>query len=409
MSAKDGIVHLWNLSENEVFVKLSDNTQKTMVEKALEFFKNEDELARVLGTDQATVNEFKWSKHQSVNLEFVKRLCTFLCEKEITEFSLENIEKQIELIKTKVGFGIKNPKFPMNFNNKEGAQIISGFLFDGGIRKSLTPFYVNNEECLIKKLINNLEKVVGKVYYVRYSQREITYFIDFSRILGIILNSGLGIPTGKKVFTNPSVPEFILNRNKEVQKAFLQQAFDDEATVNLGQAHGRGRRIRLNQNHSIDVAPIRLSQLKEMLENLGISVTGPFKERTLYNKRGYTSYGWAIEITNQSDISTFAKEVNFGLDAKKQKLQTLLNSYVLPPRFKKGTKFNEVLRACKELKDKNQRLTNKSIAKQLKKAESYTRRLTLKMVKEGKLKIVKERVNLGGYEGATKKEFDLIR
>jgi hypothetical protein len=47
-------------------------------------------------------------------------------------------------IKTKVGFGIKNPKFPINFNCKKCAQIISAF-FDGGIRRNLRPFYVNFE------------------------------------------------------------------------------------------------------------------------------------------------------------------------------------------------------------------------------------------------------------------------
>lgn len=62
---------------------------------------------------------------------------------------------------------------------------------------------------------------------------------------------------------------------------------------------------------------------------------------------------------------------------KKQKLQNPLNSYILPPRYKRGIIYTEVLKTCKELKDRNQRLTNKNIAKQLKKSESYVRQLTL--------------------------------
>lgn len=411
MSVKNGIVHLWDLPEDKVFVKLPKEVQKEMIIKALEFVKNEDELADILNTDQATVNEFKWSKHQSVNLKFLKRLCAFLCEKGLTKISLKNLEKQVELIKIKVGFGIKNPKFPLNFNCIEGSRVVSGFFFDGGIRKRLAPFYVNNEKYLINRMINGLRKVVGDIRYLQYIQHKTidTFFVDFSPILGIILNKGLDMPAGKKVFTNPSIPEFILNGNREIKKTFLQQAFDDEGTVNLGQGRGRGKRIQLSQNHLRDEPPRRLTQLKELTEIFNISVTGPFKESRLENKRGYISYRYAIEITNQSDLTKFAKEINFSLETKKQKLQNLLNSYVLPPRNKRGIIYTKVLKACKELKDKNQRLTNKSIAKQLKKSESYVRRLMLKIIKERKLKIVKGRIYLGGCEGSTKREFDLTK
>jgi hypothetical protein len=406
MSRKIGVVHLWDLPEDKIFVKLPSHIQKAMVEKSLEFFKNEYDFAKELGSNQATINDFKNSRLKSTNLKLVKKMSLFLCKKELREFGLENLERQLELIKGQTGFGIENPKFPMNFNSKEGSQIISAFFFDGGIREDKRPFYVNNEKCMIDRTISNLNLVVGNVGYTEHINRG-TIFVDFSHIFGIILSDGLEMSVGKRVFTNPQIPEFIINGSKEVKRMFLQQAFDDEGTIKMG-LKGRGKRVKLTQNNCKDEPALRLNQIKEILENFGVRVTGPFHEDIINNKRGYTSYRWAIEITNQTDISMFAKEVNFGLDAKKQKLQELLNSYVLPARLKNGGIYIELIKTCKELRVQNQKITNKNIAKQLKKVESYTRGLTLKMLKEGKLRIAKEKVNLGGREGATEREFNLI-
>jgi hypothetical protein len=301
-------------------------------------------------------------------------------------------------------FGIKNPKFPINFNSKEGAQVISGFLFDGGIRKDMRPFYVNNERVLINRMVNNLEKIVGNVYYSEDKDRD-TFFIDFTPILGIILIDGLNILFGKKIFTNPPIPEFIINGNKDIQIAFLQQAFDDEGSV----SSNKGKRVRLTQYNSKKEAPIRLLQLNKMLENLNIRVSGPYYSNTWVAKDGQITYGFQLQISNQKDLRNFTEVINFGLEEKRKKLKDLLNSYNSKPKFKKGSILNEVLKTCKELKDRNQRITNKNIAKELKRVESYARQLTLKMVKEGKLKISKEKINLGGRRGATEREYDLIK
>lgn len=53
-------------------------------------------------------------------------------------------------------------------------------------------------------------------------------------------------------------------------------------------------------------------------------------------------------------------------------------------------------------------ITNKNMADELKRSESYIRGVTLKMLKRGKLKISKEKINLGGRKGATKRRYDLV-
>jgi len=57
---------------------------------------------------------------------------------------------------------IYNPKFQFNFNNKHGAMIIAGLLYDGGITKGLFPFYVNNDTKLSIISFQTLKKSLVK-------------------------------------------------------------------------------------------------------------------------------------------------------------------------------------------------------------------------------------------------------
>ena len=80
----------------------------------------------------------------------------FLLEDEYQIYSLAELEKHIEVIKAmRARNAIHNPKFPFNFNYEEGTCFISAILFDGGMTSQLFPFYINNEESLVEKVIND--------------------------------------------------------------------------------------------------------------------------------------------------------------------------------------------------------------------------------------------------------------
>jgi hypothetical protein len=364
MPADNGIVNLWDLPENEVCVKFSRRIQKLMIKKALEKTKGRYFLAKEINVEPCTIYDFEKSRFGSVTLSFVKRLSDFLVKNGYEEFSLSNLQKKLKLIKSKfVGNPIINPKFPMNFNNEYGAKIVAGILGDGGLSQKLYPFYANKESCLIQKFIYNVRKIVGKIKYTKGEKDDATT-VFFPNIVGYILAYGLGMEKGRKVLVDPSIPPFILN-NPNLYSAFLQQVFDDEGCVKNGQS---GKCVELTQYSSKEEPPKRLLQIKKMLEELGIIVNGPFgpteKRET---KLGYTSYGWWIQISNQSNIRNFFEKVNFSLKYKRKRLENLLSSYKTPPRVRRGTRYEKVLEVCRQLKSEGRRITNRNIANKLKK------------------------------------------
>jgi hypothetical protein len=387
MSANDGIVNLWDLPENEVCVKFSSRLQKLMIKKALEKTKGRYFLAKEINVEPCTIYDFEKSRFGSVTLSFVKRLSDFLVKNGYKEFSLSNLQKKVKLIKSKfVGNPIINPKFPMNFNNEYGAKIIAGILGDGGLSQNLYPFYVNKENCLIQKFVYNVQRIVGNTRYNKKNREDGVNMISFPNILGYILAYGLGMEKGRKVLVDPSIPPFILN-NPNLYSAFLQQVFDDEGSLNNGKS---GKCVELLQYNSREEPPIRVLQIKKMLEELEIIVNGPFgptekRETTL----GYTSYGWSIQISNQSNIRNFFEKVNFSLKYKRKRLKNLLSSYKTPPRLRRGTRYEKVLEVCRQLKLEGKKITNRNIANKLKKNYRYINQLTSKLVKEGKLMILK--------------------
>jgi len=404
MAEIDGVVHLWDLPEDKVFVRLKDGLQKLMVYKALKVAKTQKSLAENLSANKASILDFRNSRFQTIKLGFVKQLSMFLVKTGLKEFSLENIEKQIELIKsTKGGKSILNPKFPMNFNNKRGAQIIACIFFDGGITSSsLLPFYFNKENVLVDRMIENIKSIVGDIYYKKVKDKKNVFSVLFPQILGRILVNGLSLPIGQKVLKIPSLPTFVLTTGLELQKAFLQQAFDDEGSAKMSGC----KTIQLSQHSSQKVPPIRLIQLKEMIERFGIRVNGPYFSGLRKTIKGYTSYGWSIHITNQTDTRLFEEKINFTLERQRNKLDNLLNSYTEPPRFRRRTAQEEFLKICEELKDGGIRITTKNVSGKIDRKERYVRRVLTKMVKANELKVIKE----WGWNGrgSVPKEFEVV-
>lgn len=409
---ENGIVHLWDLPIQSICVKLDSHIQKQMIKEAVRISGNRHKLSDVTGINRTSLIDFEKSRFKSVKLETVIKISDYLTKNGHFDYSLEKLETYVCLLKAMLAENkIINPKLPLNFNTKEGAQIISAFLFDGGITKNLIPFYVNNDEALVSKLLRNIEKTIGEIDYNRKfddrNRRNKTIKIEFPKILGYILVKGLGMIPGKKVLTNAKIPSFIINSSKTLKRSFLQQAFDDEGSLSKNKC---GRSIQLIQYNSSKEPPERLLQMKKLLMDFGISVTGPYgpigKKAT---KSRYSTYGWMIEISNQSDLWLFAQEINFYLPRKRQRLFEMLNSYSLPPRFKKGKIKEEILNVCRKLKQANNKITIKNISKELNKNEMWIAEVMRDLTKENKLVVIKEKLPANKFRsGFLPKEFDLL-
>jgi len=229
-----------------------------------------------------------------------------------------------------------------------------------------------------------------------------TIHLEFPKILGYILVNGLGMIPESKVFTNPKIPEFLLKSRTNIKRAFIQQAFDDERSIHIRKS---GKAIQLRQHNSDNEPPFRLTQLKELIESLGIIVNEPFGSTQIYDtKKCYTSYGWGTQISNQSNMWLFAQKINFNSIRKREKLREILNSYITPPRFKNGFIETKILDTCLQLKKENQKITIKNISEKLGKNESWIAEVSRNLIKENKLVVIKKASSNNGF---LPKEFDL--
>lgn len=153
-------------------------------------------------------------------------------------------------------------------------------------------------------MIANIGSIVGKIFCRKRKDGD-TYMCEFPKILGLILIYGLNMKVGKKTLKNPSIPQFIKN-NKELHLSFLQQAFDDEGSLNLGKS---GKCIEFQQYSSLMLPPKRLIELKSIIESFGIPANGPHgPTRINLSKNNQVTYGWSIQISNQSDIRAFCRK-----------------------------------------------------------------------------------------------------
>ena len=404
-----GIVHIYELPENEVCVRLPKNLQEKMFLLASRIAGNNMRLAKTLGINKTTLLDFKKARFASTRLIIVKKLSEFLILNGYKKYSLDNLERKVLAIKTHwVGKFIYNPKFPINFNSENGAIVISAILFDGGITSYKYPFYTNSKPFLLNKFIKNVKRTVGNTIYCSRKTRESTKCIFFPKVLGLILIHGLNIPSGKKIFTNPEIPEFILKGSKGIKKAFLQQAFDDEGSPSPGKNRS-GRNVELPQSGSLNEPPLRLLGLKRLVSQFGIPVNGPYRISEYVSKSKIKTYQWSVQITNQRDIRRFAKEINFSLPEKRLKLKRLLESYILPERFKKGENVEVALEACKALEFAGEKITIKNVALELNRGEIHTKDIMNKLVNQHKLTVVKSKSSPTYFgEGFKPKEFDVV-
>jgi len=409
MSLKDGMVHLYELPENEVCIRLPKEIQEKMFLLASKIVGNNTRLAKTLGLNKTTLLDFKKSRFASTRLRIIKALSELLAKNGYKEYSLDNLEKKILAIKTHwVGKFIYSPKFPINFNSKSGAITISAILFDGGITANKYPFYTNKKIFLIKKVLENVRKVVGDTEFHIIKQHTGTIQLSLPKIFGLILIHGLNIPSGKKIFTNPEIPEFILKGSKDIKKAFLQQAFDDEGSSNPGK-NTSGRNIELSQSGILNNPPLRLINLKKLISDFDIPVGGPYYISKYTAKNGRITHLWSIQITNQRDIRRFAEEINFYLPEKRLKLKQLLDSYTLPEKFKKGENIEVAFEACKSLKFAGEKIIIKNVALEIGRGETHTKDIMNSLVNQGKLVVVKPKGNPTYFgEGFKPKEFDVV-
>jgi len=380
MSQMDGIVHLGDLLEAKVYVRLNDSTQKRVLAAALELYGTYSKLRKEFKVSRHVIEKLYRDKTKSMSLKLLKCFSEFLYERSgASIFKMENLEKTVLYLRS-VGANsgkLFNPPFPLNFNCSHGGTIIGGLMGDGGIREDCRPFYANSDKGAIQEMIVAMKKVVGDfktgnmtMTNSGYKPGSVTYSYDFHKIIGYILFYGLGIKAGGKMTVDPSLPKFSFNACLDFKVHLIKKFFTDEATP-----HAAGTdlapQISLRQVKPIvsekDSPPKRLVDINELLKSLGLKPVIFLEDSYIVEneKRGV----YNLSISKINDTRFFSEKIGFSSKSKEEKLKTILNETTRKTsaeeyfRNKTLNSSMPVLSSIEILREKNEEITSQNISK----------------------------------------------
>lgn len=313
-----GIVHIWDLPQDEVYVDLKKEFKYKLLfgAKGKNPWSNFTKFHRI---HQDILLSYKY--RQRVSLKIIWKLLK-LANKNGIKITKEEIEKNITKIGGHQRF-IENPNLPFKFNSPEGTKFIAAILHDGGVRTRNSPFYSNYVISKRKEISTTANKIFGKIK-VSFKTKS----IEFPIIIGIILTRGIGLKRGNKVVSNPKIPEFIFNLENKSISSYLRQAYDDDGFVVKGKRNNHKMvGITCNTGHISDPPkPNLLIDIKRLLDKLGIPTQRTIKKSKskFSQKKNYLSQEWKLLITGLYSLSKFQEGVDFGLDYKNKNLTFII-------------------------------------------------------------------------------------
>ena len=344
-TSETGVVHLGDLSEKEVCLGIKEEYLKSMLETAKKLANGKwinipKKLNLPIPKDGFSTPIRSMRRKNVVGLDVLKKLSYFLVSNGHNKFSLENIEKNLLFLKSRMGNAgaITNPKFPMNFNSVEGVHVVSCLLHDGGIdTRNLEPFYSNLNKELKEDFYLSVKKVAGEIGLI--SESHLYKEIVFPKILGIILVS-LGLVPGKRQINNPKFPKFILDLSKELKFKFLSHAIADDGwvynpkngfgyvsfnfTIDLTR-FSKEERQRIRKEKDLQYLPNVLVGDMNLFRGVGCEIEGPYfgNEKLYYdenNKERRYTQEWKMNIRDFRSLNILRKSLKIPLMYKQKKL-----------------------------------------------------------------------------------------
>lgn len=246
---------------------------------------------------------------------------------ELSDYSLEDIEKCVISVKSGQKKGEIYPRFPIKIG-KELGSIIGHILGDGSVDKRyLQPFFTNSNLDLIKEFSLNMEFIFGiqprtwlqtsgnfktkskwikRIYQFEDAPKNCQIGLFYPKICGVILHNIFGLfAYGKK----KKITEQIKNANKEFKIGLLRAFFDDEGSINSS-----SHTMRIFQdNKSI------LKGIKYLLSEFDIR-TNPIRYYIRKNKKRHY-----FNVTGFGEYEAFNRLIGCTSSKKKEQFELLIN------------------------------------------------------------------------------------
>ena len=326
MGSKMVKMHLTQIPYERIYLKLNKKVIRlitTLVKKT-----------NLVLSQEITEQLYRFKIGKKVSIHFIKKISRML------EIGNKFIEDNTDLITSckSTNVGIKKPRFPFDFTNKNGVRLISAIMGDGEINSQIIVRYNNQKKVLIDGILNCFKEVFGDVDYKLYLRDDQTYQLVFPKIVGLVLLK-VGLKEGYKSITNYSIPYFIFNLDIDKKGIFIKQFFTDEGNVRL-----KDRRLQVKQTLKIDstkktlrlepeeYAPNSLKGIKRLLLDLEITSKislGAYREN---EKKA----DWELSIYGKENLVKFQEKIGFYLEYKNKLLENAIKSYKFPSAPRNG-------------------------------------------------------------------------
>ncbi len=296
------MIKIFNLINIKKYYALLDSHDRNMIASRI---KNKKGVCQNLNISSNTLDRVLFNKDYWINLKLLKLLVQY------TDMNESEIFSKIKIIKT------KNSK-PVNFENfKMGPELIrvlGHLLGDGGIHIDrisgrLRPFYVNNNDVLLKSFKSDILKLFkdAPIYYRERKDRGNEIWLNTT--IGHVLYSLMDYD---KNLNKKSVPKIIFKQEEKLICYFLQALYDDEGFI---YPKKNMVVIALSKKEIVE-------DLRELMIKIGINTN-----KVLIHKSKSRSIMYYFTITHRNNISKFNEKIGFLHPEKKRKLDILINKY----------------------------------------------------------------------------------
>jgi len=273
-------------------------------------------LSKELGISVSFLYHLKNGRH-AIRLKHLQILCS------LYSIPINNLEKHISEIISNRG-GRINFSFPIVPTN-ELASLLGHCFGDSSIDNKKMEFnYVNKDLSLVLSVISDVSKQFSPKTHNLYKQKDCTYKVSFSNLVGKILFL-FGAPKGNKIDCKNPIPSWIMSGVPEIKLAFLKSLFDDDGSVLFSKKYPA---INVNLHltklsiHEMDLRSF-LQQVQVLLSDFSITSNGPYIARR-YCVDGKERTVLGIFISDFENIKKFDQIVGFSHKEKKSRLKKCL-------------------------------------------------------------------------------------
>lgn len=240
-------------------------------------------------------------------------------------------EKFESLYKLKIFSKYAISKYKLRFpviGNENLARIVSFLTFDGHLtlNKHMFLFYSRNVSELnrIRNVVNKEFGINGKMKLVKTNLWGKSYECRFCNLPVVKILFLSGVPSGPKVKTRFSVPNWIFSK-KKFMRAYLQTAFDCEGSVWM-EKNGRLKlRFATNKESNLVQDGINFTNcIRKLLSRFGIRTTEIWISEGTKRKDGLFTKRILFDVKTES-IKRFNVQIGFTVRTKSKLIKAKLS------------------------------------------------------------------------------------